>query len=71
MGPRRPSGSGAYMAKVQRRGLQAADDSHLLPVREMEATEHWIEAKDGGRSFAKIAQTKADLDAIQCSETDR
>ena len=54
----------ANMAKVHIGGFKAADDTHLLPVREMEATEHWIEAKDGGDP-AKISQTKSDLEAIR------
>lgn len=53
-----------YMAKVNVGGFKAADDTHLLPVREMEATEHWLEAKDGGDP-ARIAQAKATLDAIR------
>jgi len=52
-----------YMARVHVGGFKAADDTHLLPVREMEATEHWLEAKDS-HDPAKIAQTKAALDAI-------
>jgi phosphonate transport system substrate-binding protein len=52
-----------YMAKVHVGGFKSADDNHLLPVREMEATEHWIEAKDSGDP-ARITKTKADLDAI-------
>ncbi len=52
-----------YMAKVNVGGFKAADDSHLLPVREMEATEGWLEAKQGGDP-AKIASAKAGLDAI-------
>jgi phosphonate transport system substrate-binding protein len=52
------------MAKLNVGGFKAADDSHLLPVREMEATEHWLEAKDSGDK-ARIAQTKAALDAIR------
>jgi phosphonate transport system substrate-binding protein len=54
----------ANMAKVHIGGFKAADDTHLLPVREMEATEHWIEAKDSGDP-AKMAQTKSDLEAIR------
>jgi phosphonate transport system substrate-binding protein len=53
-----------YMARVNVGGFKAADDNHLLPVREMEATEHWLQAKDGGDP-AKIAETKAALDAIR------
>jgi phosphonate transport system substrate-binding protein len=53
-----------YMARVNVGGFKAADDSHLLPVREMEATEHWLEAKDTGDA-AKIARAKATLDEIR------
>jgi phosphonate transport system substrate-binding protein len=53
-----------YMAKVNVGGFKAADNSHLLPVREMEATDIWLEAKDSGDP-AKIAQAKATLDAIR------
>ena len=53
-----------YMAKVNVGGFKAADDSHLLPVREMEATEHWLAAKDAGDQ-AEIARTKAALDDIR------
>jgi phosphonate transport system substrate-binding protein len=51
------------LAKVNVGGFKPADDNHLLPVREMEATEHWVEAKQG-HDPAKIAQTRATLDAI-------
>lgn len=53
-----------YMAKVNVGGFKPADDNHLLPVREMEATEHWVEAKDSGDQ-AQIAETKSALDAIR------
>ena len=53
-----------YMAKVRVGGFKAADDNHLLPVREMEATEHWVEAKDSGDK-AKIDKAKAVLDSIR------
>jgi phosphonate transport system substrate-binding protein len=52
-----------YMAKVHVGGFKPADDNHLLPVREMEATEHWLEAKDSGDP-SRIAQAKAALDGI-------
>jgi phosphonate transport system substrate-binding protein len=52
-----------YMARVHVGGFKAADDSHLLPVREMEATEIWMEAKAKG-DRAKIARAKAALDTI-------
>jgi phosphonate transport system substrate-binding protein len=54
----------SYLARVHVGGFKAADDTHLLPVREMEATEHWLEAKDAGDP-ARIAQAKAALDAIR------
>jgi phosphonate transport system substrate-binding protein len=54
----------SYMARVHVGGFKAADDSHLLPVREMEATQHWLQAKDAGDT-TKIAQAKANLDAIR------
>lgn len=57
-----------YMARVHVGGFKAADDSHLLPVREMEATEHWVEAKDSGDQD-RIAKTKAALDAIRDERT--
>ncbi len=53
----------ANMAKINIGGFKPADDSHLLPVREMEATQNWLEAKEGGDK-AKIADAKAKLDAI-------
>jgi len=52
-----------YLAKVNVGGFKAADDSHLLPVREMEATDLWLKAKKGGDP-AKVAAAKAALDAI-------
>jgi phosphonate transport system substrate-binding protein len=53
-----------YMARLNVGGFKAADGSHLLPVREMEATEHWIEANDSGDK-ARIAAAKAALDSIR------
>ncbi|HWF01286.1 MAG TPA: phosphate/phosphite/phosphonate ABC transporter substrate-binding protein [Caulobacteraceae bacterium] len=53
-----------YMNKVNVMGFKAADDTHLLPVREMEATEHWIQAKASGDQ-ARVAKAKAALDAIR------
>ena len=53
----------ANLAKINIGGFKPADDSHLLPVREMEATQDWLQAKEGGDK-AKIADTKAKLDAI-------
>jgi phosphonate transport system substrate-binding protein len=53
-----------YMAKVHVGGFKPADDNHLLPVREMEATELWQEAEDS-RDPSRIAQAKAELDGIR------
>ena len=52
-----------YLAKVNIGGFKPADDNHLLPVREMEATSKWLTAKQGGDA-AKIAAAKQALDAI-------
>ena len=53
-----------YMAKVHVGGFKPADDNHLLPVREMEATQQWLEAKDSGDP-TRIAQAKATLESIR------
>jgi phosphonate transport system substrate-binding protein len=53
-----------YMAKVHVGGFKAADDNHLLPVREMEATELWLLAKES-HDPVKIAQAKAALESIR------
>ncbi len=53
----------SYMAKVRIGGFKPADNSHLLPVQEMEATEQWIVAKQKGDP-QKVATTKAKLDTI-------
>ena len=52
-----------YMSKVNVGGFKSADDSHLLPVREMEATDLWLQAKKTGDA-AKTAAARANLDAI-------
>jgi phosphonate transport system substrate-binding protein len=52
------------MRKVNVGGFRPADDTHLLPVREMEAAERWVEAKDSGDS-SKISQARAALDAVR------
>jgi phosphonate transport system substrate-binding protein len=52
------------MAKVHVGGFKPADDNHLLPVREMEATEQWLEAEDS-RDPSRIAQAKATLESIR------
>jgi phosphonate transport system substrate-binding protein len=53
-----------YMARVNVGGFKAADDSHLLPVREMEATEHLLTAQDT-KDPAQIAKAQATLDDIR------
>jgi phosphonate transport system substrate-binding protein len=53
----------ANLARLNVGGFKPADDSHLLPVREMEATEHLIEANQSGDA-ARIAKAKATLAAI-------
>ena len=44
--------------------FQPADDSHLLPVREMEATEALLGAR-GAKDPAKVAQAERDLQTIR------
>lgn len=44
-------------------GFRPADNSHLLPVREMEATEQLLEARNAGDKV-KEAQAQKSLDAI-------
>ena len=52
------------VSKLSIGGFRPADDSHLLPVREMEATEAYLEAKTAGDQ-AKIAKTEEALNAIR------
>ncbi|WP_374573623.1 phosphate/phosphite/phosphonate ABC transporter substrate-binding protein [Phenylobacterium sp.] len=52
------------LAKLSIGGFRPSDDNHLLPVREMEATDNYIEAKNSGDK-AKIAETEAALNAIR------
>lgn len=53
----------ATLARVEIGGFKPADDTHLLPIREMEATTAWYGAKRGGDA-AKIAAAQGVLDAI-------
>ena len=53
-----------YLKKVNEKAFKPADDSHLLPVREMEATDHWIVARQS-KDPAKIATARSALDAIR------
>lgn len=45
-------------------GFRAADDTHLIPVREMEATEEVLAAKNAGDA-ARQATAQAALDAVR------
>lgn len=53
----------AILEKIQTLPFVAADDSHLLPVREMEATGQLIEARNRGDA-RKTAEAEAALAAI-------
>jgi phosphonate transport system substrate-binding protein len=53
----------ANLHKLSIGGFKPADESHLLPVREMEATESWLLAKETGDA-AKIAAARKALDEI-------
>ncbi|MET0274993.1 MAG: phosphate/phosphite/phosphonate ABC transporter substrate-binding protein, partial [Phenylobacterium sp.] len=54
----------AILARIQTLPFARADDSHLLPVREMEATEQFLEAKKKGDAAA-TAKAQAALDQIK------
>jgi phosphonate transport system substrate-binding protein len=54
----------AQLSKVSIGGFKPADNNHLLPVREMEATEIYLVAKDEGNA-AKIAAAQKVLTAVQ------
>jgi phosphonate transport system substrate-binding protein len=54
----------AQLAKVSIGGFKPADNNHLLPVREMEATEIYLVAKEEGNA-AKIAAAQKVLAGIQ------
>lgn len=53
----------AILARIQSGPFKPADDTHLLPVREMEATGFLVEAR-GKNDPAAIARAQASLDAI-------
>jgi phosphonate transport system substrate-binding protein len=53
----------AILERIQTKPFARADDSHLLPVREMEATEQLIMAKGKGDTAA-AAKAQAELDQI-------
>ena len=54
----------ALLSKVSIGGFKPADNNHLLPVREMEATEIYMVAKEEGNA-AKIAAAQKVLAGIQ------
>jgi len=54
----------AVLARIQTLPFKRADDSHLLPVREMEATEQLEEAKMAGDP-AKVSAAQATLNGIR------
>jgi phosphonate transport system substrate-binding protein len=54
----------ALLSKVSIGGFKPADNNHLLPVREMEATEQYLVAKDEGNA-GKIAAAQKVLAGIQ------
>jgi phosphonate transport system substrate-binding protein len=54
----------ALLKKISIGGFKPADASHLLPVREMEATEILLEAKNSGDA-AKVTDAQKKLDAIK------
>ena len=58
------------LAGIESGPFKHADDSHLLPVREMEATEHLIEAKNKKDAQA-VGKAQAALDAIHAEEKAR
>ena len=58
------------MAKISIGGFKPANDSHLLPVREMEATEQLEEAKTG-KDPAKIAAAQAAFDKLRASNAQK
>jgi phosphonate transport system substrate-binding protein len=57
----------ALLAKISIGGFKPANDAHLLPVREMEATEQLEEARNG-KDPAKIAAAQKALDGIKTEE---
>lgn len=53
----------ALLAKISIGGFKPADDSHLIPVREMEATENLLLAQESGDA-ARIAAARKALDGV-------
>jgi phosphonate transport system substrate-binding protein len=59
----------ANLARIGIGGFKSADDSHLLPVREMEATHVWLEAKASGDK-ARIEAARKALEAVTAERQD-
>ncbi|HEY7852950.1 MAG TPA: phosphate/phosphite/phosphonate ABC transporter substrate-binding protein [Caulobacteraceae bacterium] len=59
----------ANLARIGVGGFRPADNGHLLPVREMEATRVWLEATAGGDK-AKIDAARRALNAITAQRQD-
>ena len=57
----------ALLAKISIGGFKPANDTHLLRVREMEATENLLVAKNDGDQ-AKVAEAQKVLDGIKAEE---
>jgi phosphonate transport system substrate-binding protein len=57
----------AILKRIETGPFKHADDSHLLPVREMEASELLIEAKNK-KDSAAIAAAQARLDAVHAEQ---
>jgi phosphonate transport system substrate-binding protein len=53
---------------IQTGPFKPADDTHLLPVREMEATAALIDARNR-KDLAAEAKAKAELDQVQAEQT--
>ena len=57
----------AILNRIETGPFKHADDSHLLPVREMEATELLIEAKNKADP-AEVAKAQANLDQVRSEQ---
>ena len=57
----------AILTRIETGPFRHADDTHLLPVREMEATELLIEAKNKGEPAA-ITKAQANLDQVHAEQ---
>ncbi len=57
----------ALLGKISIGGFKAADNNHLLPVREMEAADLLQEAKNA-KDSAKIAEAQKAFDAVKAEE---